>query len=155
MPVRVKCNANYQNGRLAAVQARADGYDTALLLNSRGKVSEGPGQCFFMVRDGRAITPSTNNDILESITRDSIIQLLPRYCGLEVEERDVDRSELAAAEEAFFCGTAWEVTPILDIDGLAVGTGSIGPIVTRLKDAYFQVTKGEVDDYAEWRMPVY
>ena len=155
MPVRVKCNANYQNGRLAAVQARTDGYDTALLLNSRGKVSEGPGQCFFMIRGGKAITPSTSNDILESITRDSIIELLPRYCGIEVEERDVDRSELAAADEAFFCGTAWEVTPILDIDGLPVGNASIGPVVTRLKEAYFRVTKGEVDDYAEWRMPVY
>ena len=155
MPVRVKCNANYQNGRLAAVQARSDGYDTALLLNSRGKVSEGPGQCFFMIRDGKAITPGTNNDILESITRDTIIELLPRYCGVEVEERDVDRSELAAADEAFFCGTAWEVTPILDIDRLPVGSGAIGPVVTGLKEAYFRVTKGEVDDYPEWRMPVY
>ena len=155
MPVRVKCNANYQNGRLAAVQARSDGYDTALLLNSRGKVSEGPGQCFFMIRDGKAVTPSTNNDILESITRDSVIELLSRYCGVEVEERDVDRSELAMAEEAFFCGTAWEVTPVVDIDRLLVGNGSIGPVVTQLREAYFQVTKGEVDDYAEWRMPVY
>ena len=155
MPVRVKCNANYQNGRLAAVQARDDGYDTALLLNSRGKVSEGPGQCFFMIRDGKAITPSTSNDILESITRDSIIQLLPRYCGVEVEERDVDRSELAAAEEAFFCGTAWEVTPVVDIDRLPVGTGEIGPVVRQLKDAYFRVAKGMVDDCAGWRMPVY
>ena len=155
MPVRVKCNANYQNGRLAAVQARDDGYDTALLLNSRGKVSEGPGQCFFMIRDGKAITPSTNNDILESITRDTIIRLLPRCCGVEVEERDLDRSELAAAEEAFFCGTAWEVTPVVDIDSLPVGTGSIGPVVTRLKEAFFRVAKGEVGEYTEWRMPVY
>ena len=155
MPVRVKCNANYQNGRLAALQARADGYDTALLLNSRGKVSEGPGQCFFMIRDGKAITPSTSSDILESITRDSIIALLPRYCGVEVEERDVDRSELAAAEEAFFCGTAWEVTPVVDIDRIPVGTGTIGPVVSRLKEAYFRVAKGEVEDYPEWRMPVY
>ena len=155
MPVRVKCNANYQNGRLAAVQARDDGYDTALLLNSRGKVSEGPGQCFFMIRDGRAITPSTSNDILESITRDTILRLLPRYCDVEVEERDVDRSELAAAEEAFFCGTAWEVTPIVNIDRIPVGSGEIGPVVRRLKEAFFRVAKGEVDDYADWRMPVY
>lgn len=155
MPVRVKCNANYQNGRLAAMQARDDGYDTALLLNSRGKVSEGPGQCFFMIRDGRAITPSTSNDILESITRDTILRLLPRYCDVEVEERDVDRSELAAAEEAFFCGTAWEVTPIVNIDRIPVGAGEIGPVVRRLKEAYFRVATGELDDYAEWRMPVY
>ena len=155
MPVRVKCNANYQNGRLAAVQARDDGYDTALLLNSRGKVSEGPGQCFFMIRDGRAITPSTSNDILESITRDTILRLLPRYCDVEVEERDVDRSELAAAEEAFFCGTAWEVTPIVNIDRIPVGSGEIGPVVRRLKEAFFRVAKGEVDEYPDWRMPAY
>lgn len=155
MPVRVKCNANYQNGRLAALQAREDGYDTALLLNARGKVSEGPGQCFFLIRDGMAITPSTTNDILESITRDAILELLPRYCGLEVVERDLDRSELPAAEEAFFCGTAWEVTPIVDIDGLPVGSGRPGPMVSRLKEAFFRVARGEVRDYAEWRMPVY
>ena len=108
-----------------------------------------------MIRDGKAITPSTSKDILESITRDTILRLLLRYCGVEVEERDVDRSELAAAEEAFFCGTAWEVTPIVDIDRLPVSGGAIGPVVTRLKEAFFRVAKGEVDDYAEWRMPVY
>ena len=155
MPVRIKCNANYQNGRLAALQARADGYDTALLLNARGKVSEGPGQCFFVIRDGQAITPSTSNDILESITRSAVLDLLPRYCGIEVVERDLDRSELPAAEEAFFCGTAWEVAPIVDIDGLPVGSGRPGPVVTRLKEAFFRVARGEVGDYAEWRMPVY
>ena len=155
MPMRVKCNANYQNGRLAAVQARVDGYDTALLLNARGKVSEGPGQCFFMVRNGRAVTPSATNDLLESITRETMIELLPRYCDLEVEERDVDRSEIPAADEAFFCGTAWEVSPIVAVDQLPIGNGEVGPVVRKLQEAYFKIARGEVGDYPHWRMPVY
>jgi branched-chain amino acid aminotransferase len=155
MPVRVKCNANYQNGRLAAVQARADGYDTALLLNSRGKVSEGPGQCFFMIRDGKAITPGTNNDILESITRQTVMTLCDEYLGMEVVERDIDRSEFAAADEAFFCGTAWEVTPLVSVDRLPIGDGTVGPAVRRLQEVFFGIATGALTDHAEWRTPVY
>lgn len=155
MPMRVKCNANYQNGRYAAVQARADGYDTAILLNTRGKVSEGPGMCLFMIRDGKAITPSVTNDILESITRETVLELFPKYCGVEVEERDIDRSELAAAEEAFFCGTAWEITPVIEIDRRPVGAGEVGPVVRRLQEVYFKIVQGAIPDHPEWRTPVY
>lgn len=154
MPMRVKCNANYQNGRLAAMQALADGYDTAILLNARGKVSEGPSMCFFMVRDGVAVTPTVNSDILESITRKTILGLLPELCDVKAVERDIDRSELLAAEEAFFCGTAWEVTPITSIDKLPVGSGQIGPVVKRLQDTFFRIARGDTPDYAHWRTPV-
>ncbi|RMH65703.1 MAG: branched-chain amino acid aminotransferase [Bacteroidetes bacterium] len=155
MPVRVKCNANYQNGRLAAVQARADGYDTALLLNARGKIAEGPGMCFFMVRDGRALTSTVTSDILESITRATLLELIPTACGIPCVERDLDRSELAAASEAFFCGTAWEVTPIVAIDGLPVGAGVPGPVVRALRAAYFDLVRGASAAHPEWRTPVY
>ena len=154
MPMRVKCNANYQNGRLAGLQAKADGYDTAILLNARGKVAEGPGMCFFMVRDGVVITPHTSSDILESITRSTVLELL-REAGIETRERDIDRSELAAAEEAFFCGTAWEVTPVIAIDRLKVGQGEVGPLVRELQERFFAVAKGESADHPEWRTPVY
>ena len=154
MPMRVKCNANYQNGRLAGMQAKADGYDTAILLNARGKVAEGPGMCFFMVRDGVVITPHTSSDILESITRSTVLELL-REAGIETRERDIDRSELAAAEEAFFCGTAWEVTPVIEIDRLKVGQGTVGPLVRELQERFFAVAKGESADHPEWRTPVY
>lgn len=154
MPMRVKCNANYQNGRLAGMQARADGYDTAILLNARGKVSEGPGMCFFMMRDGVASTPHTSSDILESITRSTVIDLL-RESGVEVQERDIDRSELAAADEAFFCGTAWEVTPVTAIDRLKVGDGEVGSVVRGLQERFFSVARGESADHPEWRTPVY
>lgn len=157
MPMRVKVNANYNNGRLATVQAQADGYTTAIMLNQRGKVAEGPGMCFFMVRDGVAITPHTSSDILESITRDTVIQILREDLGVEVEERDVDRSELVAADETFFCGTAWEVTPLLEIDRQPVGRGNggIGEITKRLQQHYFDVCDGTIADHPEWRMPVY
>jgi len=155
MPMRVKCNANYQNGRLATVQARADGYDTALLLNARGKIAEGPGMCFFMLRDGCAVTPTVTSDILESITRDTVLGLLPETCGVECRERDIDRSELVAASEAFFCGTAWEVTPIVAIDGLAVGSGEVGEVVRALRAAYFDLVRGRSAAHPEWRTAVY
>ena len=154
MPMRVKRNANYHNGRLATVQASADGYVTAIMLNSRGKVSEGPGQCFFMVRNGKVITPSTSNDLLESITRDTVLELLAEM-GIETVERDVDRSEIMMADEAFFCGTAWEVAPILGIDKVAIGSGSKGPITSRLQKLYFDICDGSSGQHTEWRMPVY
>ena len=154
MPMRVKCNANYQNGRLAGLQAKADGYDTAILLNARGKVSEGPGMCFFMIRDGVVSTPHTSSDILESITRSTVLELL-QEAGIETRERDIDRSELAAAEEAFFCGTAWEITPVVAIDRLDVGNGKVGSVVRELQDRFFSLAKGESTDHPEWRTPVY
>ena len=151
----MKCNANYQNGRLATLQAQADGYDTAILLNSRGKVAEGPGMCLFMVRDGKAVTPPVTSDILESITRQTVMKLCGEYLGMEVVERDIDRSEFAAADEAFFCGTAWEVTPLVSVDRLPVGDGKVGPTVRGLQDVFFDIATGARDDHAEWRTPVY
>ncbi|NQW08797.1 MAG: branched-chain-amino-acid transaminase [Alphaproteobacteria bacterium] len=154
MPMRAKVNANYQNGRLATLQAVGDGYDTAILLNSRGKVAEGPGMCFFIVRDGQAITPHTSSDILESITRETVLQLLAEM-GRPAVERDIDRSELVAAEEAFFCGTAWEVTPVTMIDKLPVGGGAAGPLTQALQQRYFDVCEGTSGAHPEWRMPIW
>ena len=154
MPMRIKCNANYQNGRLAGLQAHVDGYDTAILLNSRGKVAEGPAMCFCMIRDGRLVTPSINSDILESITRRTVLQLAREYLGLETVEREVDRSELYAADEAFFCGTAWEVTPVTAIDRLPLGDGTPGPLTRKLQDTLLRIAHGTVPDHAEWRTAV-
>lgn len=155
MPARVKANANYQNSRFAAVQATVDGYDTALMINHRGFIAEGPGMCFFMVRDGVPVTPSVTSDILESITRSTVLTLLRDRLGRTPLERDVDRSELYAAEEAFFCGTGWEITPITSIDRLAVGDGEAGTITRELQRVYFDVVHGRVPDYSDWCTPVY
>ena len=150
MPTRVKANANYNNSRMASVQARHDGYGAALMMNQKGHVSEGPGMCFFMVRDGVPVTPSITSNILESITRDTVIKILRDELGLETVERDVDRSELYACEEAFFCGTAWEISPITSIDGIPVGTGKIGPLAGRLAEIYFDIATGVVEDTRGW-----
>lgn len=155
MPMRVKANANYQNGRLAVHEAKANGYGAGILLNSAGKVAEGPGMCLFMVRGGVAVTPSITSGILESITRDAVIRLLREELGVTVEEREVDRSELYAADEVFFCGTAWEVTPVTSVDRLPVGDGAVGALTRRLQSLYFAVAKGESALHPEWRTPVY
>ena len=155
MPLRVKCNANYNNGRLALLQARADGYEAAIMLTTRGKVSEGPSMCFFMVRDGVPVTPNVTSDILESITRQTILEICREYLDLDPVEREVDRSELYGAEEAFFCGTGWEITPVTSIDQLPVGDGQVGPVVRRLQETYFNLAEGKIPDHPEWRTPVY
>jgi len=155
LPVRVKCNANYVNGRLAELEAKAGGFDRAILLNSRGKVSEGPGATMFIIRKGRPVTPSTSNDILESITRDSLISILQEELDLETEQRDVDRSEIYAAEEAFICGTLAEVSPIISLDGVPIGNGKVGPITRALQHKYLDIAYGRSNLHPEWRTPVY
>ena len=155
LPVRVKCNANYVNGRLAELEARAGGFDRAILLNSRGKVSEGPGATMFIIRKGRPVTPSTSNDILESITRESLIAILEEELGLATEQRDVDRSEIYAADEAFICGTLAEVSPIVSLDGVPIGAGKVGPITRALQHKYLDIAYGRSNLHPEWRTPVY
>jgi branched-chain amino acid aminotransferase len=154
MPPRVKAVANYQNSRLALLQARADGYDDAILLSSQGKVTEGPGYAVFMLRGGRLITPPVTAGILESITRDSIMALAPGL-GLEVQEREIDRTELYVADELFFCGSAAEVTPILSVDRIPVGSGTVGPRTRGLLTAFLATVRGETADTRGWLTPVF
>lgn len=153
MPARAKANANYNNSRYAGLQAKRDGYDAAILLNDRGKVSEGQGMCLFIIRNGVAVTPSVTSDILESITRDTVITLLGEM-GVPVQERDMDRTEFFDASEAFFCGTGAEITPIVDVDGDRIGDGRIGAVTKALQEVYFDIAHGRVSDRAEWRTEV-
>ena len=155
MPARVKATANYNNGRLATLQARADGYDNAIILTQEGKVSESPGSCFFMVRDGVPVTPGVNSDILESVTRATVMRLFKEYLGRETVERDIDRTELYAAEESFFCGSGYEIQPVLTIDRQPVGTARPGELTRALQQKYFSIVRGETADHPEWRVPVY
>ncbi len=154
MPPRVKNLSNYRNSQLAAMEARLDGYDTAILLNQQGKVSEGPGACLMLVAGGKIVTPDLGSGILESITRDSLIVLGREMLGLEVVERGVDRTELYLADEAFLCGTAAEITPIVSIDKYAVGDGEPGPITQALEEAFDNVLRGRDPRYAHWQTPV-
>jgi len=154
-PPRIKCTANYQNSRLAFLQARLDGYDSVILLNEQGKVSEGPSMCVFLVRNGVVITPTVTSEILESITRSTLIQLFKEYYDIEVLEREVDRTELYVADECFFCGTACEVLPIISIDKHPVGNGKIGEVTKKIQKKYNDIVRGNVPDHPEWRTGVY
>ncbi|MGE3268858.1 MAG: branched-chain amino acid transaminase [Chloroflexota bacterium] len=154
MPPRIKAVPNYHNSRLALLQARADGYDDAILLSNQGKVTEGPGYAVFMVRGGKLITPPVTSGILESITRDSIITLAGSL-NLELHEREIDRTELYVADELFFCGSAAEVTPILSVDRIPVGTGATGPTTAALKAAFLSTVRAETADTRGWLTPLF
>jgi len=154
MSPRVKASANYLNSRVAMVDARVKGYDTALLLNDRGKVSEGPGQNVFLVRDGVLITPRKTDAILEGVTRATVMELAAAR-DVRVEEREVDPTELYVADELFFAGTAVEVQPIVEIDGYQVGDGTMGALTGRLQTAYFDLVRGRTAAPDGWCTPVY
>jgi branched-chain amino acid aminotransferase len=155
LPPRVKCTGNYVNNRAAEIDARQDGYDGVIMLTASGKVSEGSGACVFLARGGRLHTPDLASDILESITRQTIIEIAPETVGLPVVERTVDRSELYACEEAFWCGSGQEIVPILSVDRIPVGAGRIGPITRALQERYFQIVRGESAEHRAWLTPVW
>ncbi|HLJ59701.1 MAG TPA: branched-chain amino acid transaminase [bacterium] len=156
VPPRVKAGANYHQGRLASVEARLNGFTgQPILLNERGKVSEGPGACLAMVRNGALVTPPITSNILESITRDTILELARDVLKIPVQEREIDRTEMYIADEAFFCGSGAEVTPITSVDHYPVGTGKPGPVTRRLQETYFSVAEGRVPHYRHWLTPVY
>src|SRR5690606_22295479 len=120
-PPRIKAGPNYHNSGFGTLEARRHGYDEAIFLTTCGKVSEAGNSCIFAVRDGVLITPGVTSSILESITRQTLIQLARDELGLKVEERDLDRSELYIASELFLCGSGLEISPVLSVDRLAVG----------------------------------
>jgi len=155
IPARVKAAANYQNSRLALLQAKTDGYDDAIMLNQDGSVAEGPGYTLFLVRDDQAMTPSVTSNILEGVTRSTLLTLFPESLGVTVEQREIDRTELYVADEAFFAGTAAEVTPILSIDRRPVGEGVMGRLTVKVRDAYFRAVRDGSAPHPEWRLPVY
>lgn len=152
---RAKVGANYINSRMAYLEARENGYDTALILNCQGKVSEGPGACLFIIRDNTLLTPPPTASVLESITRDAIIQIARHILHLDVVERDIDRTELYICDEAFLCGSAMEITAITNIDGYIVGNGVGGKITQQLSETYYQVITGQIEAYQHWLTPIY
>ncbi len=153
MPPRVKCIANYHNGRLGILDAQQQGFDYPLFLTEAGKVAETAGSCLFLLRRGRVVTPSVTSDILESITRDSVLSLLAEQ-GTPVEERAVDRSEVYLADEAFVTGTHQEVCPVVSLDGLPIGNGQPGAFVRKLQSCYLDLVEGRSADPKGWRLPI-
>lgn len=151
---RIKCGANYINSRVGQREALRNGYDTCLFLNEAGKVSEGPGSCFFMVRNGELITPQLTDSVLESITRDTVIKISESK-GYKVVERTIDRTELYTCDEAFLCGSTMEMTPVLSVDKYVIGDGETGKITKELHIAYLDVVRGKVEEFKDWVTPIY
>ena len=146
--VRSKTTANYANGLLAKREALKDGYDEAMLLDTEGYVAEGSGENVFMVRKGIIKTPPLTS-ILEGITRETIIQLASEL-GMRIVEERFTRDELYIADEAFFSGTAAEITPIREVDNRTIGTGTPGPLTKQLQAAFFDIVHGRDTKHEEW-----
>ncbi len=149
IPARGKVSGAYINSSITKDEAQGYGFDEAILLNTRGKVSEGSACNLMLVRNGRLITPPVTADILEGITRRSVLQLADDL-GIPVEEREVDRTELYVADELFFCGTGVQVTWIGQVDKRPVGDGRPGPITTQLQGRFFDIVQGRAPEYADW-----
>ncbi len=154
IPARAKCTGSYVNTALAVDEAHRAGYDDAIFLTQDGQVSEASAANIFLVRKGGIVTPPVTADILEGITRDAIMELADKELGISVVERDVDRTELYAADEVFFSGTGFQIAPVVEVDGRPIGTGQMGPVAERLQSLYFDAARGDNEDYADWTIPV-
>ena len=153
LPPQAKSWANYANSRLAIMEAKRCGYDSAIFLESRGFVSEGTGACLMTARDGKVITPPVSASILESVTRNCFIEFIPDI-GVPVEVRDITRVELYASDEAFLCGTGGECTPITSVDDIKLGEKYPGPITGKIAAYYSDILAGKVAKYRDWLTPV-
>ncbi len=149
---RAKFSATYANSILASLEASQDGYDEALLLDVDGFVAEGPGENLFIVKDGALYEPEAASALV-GITRDAVIQLA-RDMGLEVRARRLTRDDIYIADEAFFTGTAAEVTPIRELDNRVIGSGKRGPLTAKLQQAFFELVQGKNKKYRDWLTPV-
>ncbi|MFN3346604.1 MAG: branched-chain amino acid transaminase [Candidatus Bipolaricaulaceae bacterium] len=154
IPARAKITGAYVNSALAKTEAHLAGFDEAIVLNEDGQVAEGSAENIFLVREGVLVTPPITANILEGITRDTVITLA-RDVGIPVVERPVDRTELYLAEEVFLTGTAAGLAPVVEIDRRKIGTGKPGPVFTQLHGLYERLVRGKEPKYRGWCTPVY
>lgn len=155
LPPRGKVAGGYVNSALIKTDAQLKGFDDAIVLNQNGHVSEGSAQNLFIMRGGKLITSPITANILEGITRSTVLELARAELGLSTEEREIDRTELYLADEVFLCGTGVQIAAITTIDHYQISGGRIGPVTQHLRDLYFRVVNGEVEKYRHWCAPVY
>lgn len=155
IPARGKISGAYVNSALIKSDALLAGFDEALVLNADGHLAEGSAENVFIMKNGVAVTPPVTDNILEGITRRTIMHLLKHELGVEVVERPIDRTEVYLAEEVFFCGTGVQVAAITRVDHRPISDGKMGLVTKKLRDLYFDVVRGKVRDYAHWCTPVY
>jgi len=149
LPVKAKASGNYLNSIIAHLEARYSGYDEAIMLAENANIAEGPGENIFIVKNRKVISPGTNSDILEGITRDTVLKI-SKDLGYEVLERDMHKEELYISDEVFFSGTAAEITPIVEIDGIKIGDGKPGNITLSIKERYMEIVHGKIKAYYNW-----
>jgi len=154
IPARGKVAGAYANSALIKTDANRSGFDEALVLDNNGHVSEGSAMNIFMVRDGVVVTPPVTDNILEGITRKSVMELAHKELGLEVVERSIDRTEVFIAEEMFMTGTAAQIIAVTKIDHRPVGVGVMGPVTTKLRAMYEDILRGKINRYQHWNVAV-
>jgi len=155
IPARGKISGAYVNSAFIKTDAQRSGFDEAIVLNQDGHVAEGSAENLFIVRKGVLCTPPVTDNILEGITRRTVMMLLKEEMGVEVVERPIDRTELYLAEEIFFCGTGVQIAAITKVDHRPIGSGQLGPITAKLRKIYFDVVRGNNPKYREFCVPVY
>jgi len=155
LPARGKIAGAYVNSAFVKTDAVRAGFDEAIVLNADGHISEGSAANFFMLRDGVLATPPITANVLEGITRRTVIRLVRDELKIEVQEREIDRTELYLADEAFYCGTGAQISAITTVDHRPIGTGKLGEVTSRLRKFYFDVVRGKVAKYRDWCHPVY
>jgi branched-chain amino acid aminotransferase len=155
IPARGKISGAYANSALIKSDAVLSGYDEALVLDQNGHLSEASSANVFIVRNGTAITPPVHTDILEGISRRSMMGLLQDELDVPVVERDIDRTEVYLADEVFLCGTGVQIAAVTRVEHRVIGSGEMGPVTTRLRELYFEVVSGQVEKYQHWLAPVY
>ena len=155
IPPRGKIAGAYVNSAFAKTDAQRAGFDEAIVLNQDGHVSEASAANVFLVRKGTAITPPVTDNVLEGITRRSVIELLKRELGVPVVERSIDRTEITLADELFFCGTGVQIAAVTRVDHRPIGSGRMGPVVSALRALFFDVARGHRAEYRSWCHPIY
>ncbi|HEX9609760.1 MAG TPA: branched-chain amino acid transaminase [Candidatus Limnocylindria bacterium] len=155
IPARGKITGAYVNGALAKSEAQLNGYDEAIVLTADGHISEGSAENLFLVKRGVLVTPPVTDNILEGITRRRLMEMGRAELGVEVVERSIDRTELYGADEVFLCGTGAQISPVIEIDRRAIGSGRPGPLTRQLSKTYFDAVRGKLPAYRDWLTPVY
>lgn len=155
IPARAKITGAYVNSAFAKSEAQRNGFDEALMLSADGHVSEGSAENFFMIKNGVLITPDASQNILEGITRNSIIEIARDLLGLEVRERAIDRSEVYGAAEVFLTGSAAGVMPVISLDRREIGDGKIGALTARIAEIYERAVRGREPRFRSWVTPTY
>jgi branched-chain amino acid aminotransferase len=152
MPPKIKAGANYINSRYAHIDAVNKGFDTALLLNNKGSISESTGSCIFIVKGNKLITPPISSSILDSITRKTVIKIATEVNNLQVDIREIKKDEVLQADEVFLCGTSIEIFPVSRINNSKYDSSDI---TSKIRDIYLSLVRGKLEEYGKWLTPVY